>query len=222
VLDEHNAVWTIVRRAARTETRGPKRLLAELEWRKLRAYEGSLCADVDRVTVVSEDDRVALEQAAGRCLQTMTIPIAIDTHSQPYRPRTADARHILSVATMFYPPNVEAVYWFATQVLPLVRSRMPETQFLIVGSRPPRRIRALAEDPSSGVVVTGYVPDLDPILSQSRVLVVPVASGSGMRVKILEGFARGLPIVSTTIGVEGIEARAGEHLLVADEAPAFA
>jgi glycosyltransferase involved in cell wall biosynthesis len=122
---------------------------------------------------------------------------------------------------MFYPPNVDGVYWFATEVFPLVRNRLPDVQFRIVGSRPPQRIRALATG-DRGIVVMGYVPDLEPVLRESAVMVVPVHSGSGMRVKILEAFARGIPVVSTTIGVEGIEARAGEHLLVADDPESFA
>lgn len=215
VLDEHNAVWTIVRRSARSELSGPKRLVAEVEWRKLRRYEGQVCRAFDRVTVVSEDDRRALADAAGGKLAATVIPIAVDTREESVLPRSADARHVVSVATMFYPPNVEGVHWFATEVFPLVRRQAPGTSFYLVGSRPPAKIRDLAR-PESGVEVTGYVADLDPILRKSAVMVVPVKSGSGMRVKILEAFARGIPIVSTTIGVEGIEARAGEHLLVAD------
>ena len=116
---------------------------------------------------------------------------------------------------MFYPPNVEAVHWFATEAFPAVRRARPEVEFRVVGSRPPARIAELAR-PDSGVVVTGYVPDLQPILRQAAVMVVPLLSGSGMRVKILEAFARGIPVVSTTIGVEGIDAEPGRHLLVAD------
>jgi glycosyltransferase involved in cell wall biosynthesis len=102
-----------------------------------------------------------------------------------------------------------------------VRRALPDIQFLVVGARPPARIADLAQT-SSGIVVTGYVSDLAPVLSRSAVLVVPLHSGSGMRVKILEAFARGIPVVSTTIGVEGIDARPGEHLLVADEPGRFA
>jgi hypothetical protein len=220
VLDEHNAVWTIVRRAAARE-RGVRRLLAELEWRKLRAYEGGICRRFDWVTVVSAEDRRFLEEPAGTPLRAPVIPIAVDTEQLAVIPRTAAARHVLSVATMFYPPNVEGVYWFATEVFPLVRQRLPDVRFSIVGSRPPERIARLAGD-ATGVAVTGYVPDLEPVLRLAGVLVVPLHAGSGMRVKILEAFARGIPVVSTTIGVEGIEARSGEHLLVADEPAAFA
>jgi polysaccharide biosynthesis protein PslH len=221
VLDEHNAVWTIVQRAAGWEAWGPKRLLAELEWRKLRSYEGALCRRFDRVTVVSEQDAGDLTKAAGAPLATEVIPIAVDTEELAFVPRTEKATNVVSVATMFYPPNVEGIHWFATQVFPAVRRAVPGVAFQAVGARPPAHIRRLAT-PASGMIVPGYVADVEPIFEQSAVLVVPLHSGSGMRVKILEAFARGIPIVSTTVGVEGIEARAGEHLLVADRPEEFA
>jgi glycosyltransferase involved in cell wall biosynthesis len=220
VLDEHNAVWTIVRRAAQREP-WMRRAAAELEWRKLRHYEGALCRRFDWVTVVSNDDQLALQRAARTTLRVVEIPIAVDTQELAFEPRSPEAHDVLSVATMFYPPNVEGVHWFATTALPLIRPTVPGTCFFIVGSRPPKHIQRLAT-PDSGIRVTGYVPDLEPILRHSAVLVVPVHSGSGMRVKILEAFARGIPVVSTKVGVEGIDARPDEHLLVADSPAAFA
>jgi polysaccharide biosynthesis protein PslH len=214
-------VWTIIRRAAAREGWGIRRPLAEIEWRKVRRYEGDICRRFDRVTVVSEEDRLALAQAAKGTFPAVEIPIAVDTEELAFAPRTTEARHVLSVATMFYPPNVEGIHWFAGAVFPLIRQEVPDTLFYAVGSRPPRSVTRLAQ-PESGMVVTGYVPDLGPYLRQSGVLVVPVHSGSGMRVKILEAFARGIPVVSTTVGVEGIDARAGEHLLVADDPRRFA
>lgn len=220
VLDEHNAVWAIIRRSAARE-RGPRRLLAELEWRKMRRYEGEACRAFECTTLVSQDDRAFLQAAAGRPFSNVIIPIAVDTQELTPIARSADARHVLSVATMFYPPNVDGVHWFARHSFPLVREAVPDTQFTVVGSRPPEVITALAR-PTTGVVVTGYVADLTDILRQSAVLVVPVHSGSGMRVKILEAFARGIPVVSTRVGVEGIDAVPGEHLLVADSPGEFA
>jgi glycosyltransferase involved in cell wall biosynthesis len=220
VLDEHNAVWTIVRRAASRES-WYRRLPAELEWRKLKAYEGNVCRQFDHVTLVSEDDRRDLEQAAGSPFASTVIPIAVDTDQLAFEPRTTEAQHVLSVATMFYPPNVEGILWFAERGFPRVRQELGGTRFLIVGSRPPRTVTDLGLDPERGFTVTGYVADLAPLLRQSAVLVVPVHSGSGMRVKILEAFARGIPVVSTRVGVEGIDAQDGVHLLVADEPAAF-
>ncbi len=221
LLDEHNAVWSIVKRSAGRARFGPRRLLAELEWRKLRAHERRLCEEFDWVTVVSEEDRLALSRAREPTFRSSVIPITIDGDAMPFVARVAESRDVLSVATMFYPPNVEGVCWFAAKVFPLVRAAAPGTRFRIVGSRPPAHVARLAT-PDSGIEVCGYVPDLDPLIRRSGVLVVPVHSGSGMRVKILEAFARGIPVVSTTVGVEGIAARDGEHLLIADTPVAFA
>ncbi|MCC6177951.1 MAG: glycosyltransferase [Chloroflexi bacterium] len=221
VLDEHNAVWTIVRRAAQHERWGLRRLLAEVEWRRLRGYEGTLCRAFDRVLVVSDEDRCALEAATAGPLAAMVVPIAVDVTELPFAARTCEARTILSMATMFYPPNVEGVEWFARAVLPRIRQVQEDAHFFAVGSRPPPHIQRLGTT-VPGMTVTGYVSDLEPYLRRSGVLVVPLHSGSGMRVKILEAFARGIPVVSTTIGVEGISARSGEHLLVADSPGDFA
>ncbi|MHB1415120.1 MAG: glycosyltransferase [Chloroflexota bacterium] len=221
VLDEHNAVWTIVRRAAAEARWGIHRLPAEIEWRKLKRYEGEVCRRFDLTTVVSRQDYAALAEAAGADFRSEVIPIAVDTKHMTFLPRTLEARHIVSVATMFYPPNVEGVYWFARKVFPLIRRQAPLTHFFIVGSRPPAKVCRLAR-PGSRIGVTGYVGDLEPVLRQSAVMVVPVHSGSGMRVKILEAFARGIPVVSTTVGIEGIDALPDVHLLVADDPDQFA
>jgi glycosyltransferase involved in cell wall biosynthesis len=164
---------------------------------------------------------VALAEAARAVFPARVVPIAVDVQELAYSPRTSEARHVVSVATMFYPPNVEGVHWFATEVFPSIRRQFPAARFYIVGSRPPLKISRLGER-DTGVVVTGYVADLEPILRQSAVMVVPVHSGSGMRVKILDAFARGIPVVSTTVGAEGIDARKGEHLLIADSPEEFA
>lgn len=221
VLDEHNAVWTIVRRSAAGETQPARRVLAEIEWRKLRLYEGRVCRQFDRVTVVSAEDRHDLTEAARAALNATIVPIAVDPRELTLIPRTPAGRDVLSVATMFYPPNVEGVLWFATEVFPLLRRELPRVRFRVVGSRPPPSITRLPTV-EPGIEVTGYVEDLQPILQEAGVLIVPLLAGSGMRVKILEAFARGIPVVSTSIGVEGIDARAPDHLLVADTAEDFA
>jgi polysaccharide biosynthesis protein PslH len=221
VLDEHNAVWTIVRRAAEREQSPLRRALAAREWRLLRTYEGSLCRQFDLVTAVSDEDRRYLETAARSTFPSRVIPIAVDVEALSFSPRPIGTRQIVSVATMYYPPNAEGVGWFAKSVFPLVRQRLPELEFVVVGSRPPASIRRL-EGPGTGIRVAGYVADLDPLIAASGVMVVPVHSGSGIRVKILEAFARGIPVVSTRIGVEGIDVRDGEHLLVADTPRQFA
>jgi len=219
VLDLHNAVWTIFDRMARA-ARGPKRWLLLRERARLRRYEGAACRRAAAVVAVSEADRAALQQVAGD-VPIDVVPIAIDVRAQPIIDRDPGARAALSVATMFWPPNVDGVCWFGRDIYPRIQQRRPDSTFLVVGARPAQPVLDLAVR-QPGIVVTGYVDDLAPYQRQAAAFVVPLRSGSGMRVKILEAFTRGLPVVSTTIGYEGIAARPDEHLLVADDPAGFA
>jgi glycosyltransferase involved in cell wall biosynthesis len=174
------------------------------------------------VLAVTDEDRRELRAAAGDpSLDVTVIPIAIDTDAMRPVDRSPDARTVLHIGTMYWPPNVQGVLWFARNVWPQVNAAVPDARFAVVGSRPPVEIYALAEaDPS--IEVTGYVADPADILRRTAASIIPVSAGSGMRVKILENFARGLPTVSTTVGFEGIAAQPGEHLLAADDPAAYA
>ncbi|MGC9040481.1 MAG: glycosyltransferase [Roseiflexus sp.] len=220
LLDEHNAVWTVFRRVAAQE-RGLKRLLWEREWRQLRTYEGRVCREFEAVTAVSHEDRQALIDAMGIERHIPVIPIAVDAEREQPIARQPDSRGILSLATMMWPPNIDGVLWFARSIYPLIKQQVEGVRFFVVGQRPVPEVRALPEqDPT--IEVTGYVPDPTPYIAASACLIVPLRSGGGMRVKILEALARGIPVVSTTIGYEGIDLVPGEHLLVGDTPEAFA
>ena len=121
---------------------------------------------------------------------------------------------------MFWPPNVEGVLWFARQVLPLIHQTQPDARFAIVGKNPPPQVQALAADPR--IEVTGYLSDPLPYLSAAAAFVVPLFAGSGMRVKILDAWLWGIPIVTTSLGAEGIAVRPGENILLADDPAQFA
>jgi glycosyltransferase involved in cell wall biosynthesis len=126
----------------------------------------------------------------------------------------------LYVGALGWPPNASAARFLAVEVLPLVRRRVPGARLLIVGKNPPAELLALAEG-GNGVQIAGNVPDVVPYFLDADVLAVPLETGGGTRLKILEAFAAGLPVVSTPVGCEGIDATDGEHLVVADR-PAFA
>ncbi len=131
-----------------------------------------------------------------------------------------NSQTILHLGTMFWPPNVSGVLWFARAVLPLIWQQAPEARFVVVGKNPPAEVQALAADPR--VEVTGYVADPQPYLQAASVFVTPLHSGGGMRVKILDAWLWGLPVVSTPIGAEGIQLRDGENILLAGDAASFA
>jgi len=222
VLDAHNALWLLYKRLWQTMGGGPKKWLLNRDWQLLKQYEGRICREFDAVLAVSREDTAALEEAAGGPLNNVTvIPIAIDTDEIAPVARHANAGHILHIGTMFWPPNVDGILWFLQEVLPLIRAERPDVVFDVVGSRPPQEIVAYGQN-GSGVNVTGYVEDPAPYYQSAGVMVVPLRAGGGMRVKILNALSQELPMVSTTIGCEGIAVEPDRHLLVADTPHDFA
>ncbi len=221
VFDAHNALWLLYKRLWQTMKPGLRRWLLGRDWRLLKEYEGRVCNQFDAVLAVSQEDKTALEEAAGQGLDIHVIPIAIDTDEVTVIERKLDPSHILHIGTMYWPPNIDGVLWFAHEVYPLIRQQRPDVCFDIVGARPPREIVALGGD-TTGIHVTGYVADPTSYLQQAALMVVPLRAGGGMRVKILNAMAQGIPIVSTTLGCEGIEVVPDESILVADEPADFA
>jgi len=128
---------------------------------------------------------------------------------------------VLHLGTMFWPPNIDGVLWFAERAFPRVLEHAPEAHFTIVGKNPPEVVESLPQRVRN-IHVTGYVPDPGPYLKQAAAFIVPLHAGGGMRVKIVDAWGWGLPVVSTTIGAEGIEVRDGENILLADTPDDFA
>ncbi|MGH8223397.1 MAG: glycosyltransferase [Woeseiaceae bacterium] len=120
---------------------------------------------------------------------------------------------------MDYPPNEDAVVWFADKVWPLLRRRSPDLVFQIVGTRPTARVTALTA--MAGIEVTGEVPDVRPFVEQALAFVVPLRSGGGTRLKILQAMAIGCPVISTRLGAEGLAVRDRDNILFAERPEEF-
>lgn len=223
VLDNHNVEYRIPKRIAETGGSPAMRLFARREWPRLREFEARACQRADVTLAVSEEDACALRALAGadKAERVVPVPIGVDTDYFAPAERQPNSQTLLSIGTMFWPPNVDAVTYFHERIWPLVRRAKPNTRFLIVGARPVASVRALAEsDP--GVTVTGSVPDVRPYASDCAAFVVPLRSGSGMRVKILNALSMGLPVVSTSVGAEGIAVTHEQDILLADSPDDFA
>lgn len=229
VFDAHNAVWTITERMKENAPFYLKPPLW-LETKRIKQYEGMIVSDFEATLAVTEPDRVALLEAVrahtgsnnGHATPISVIPIAVDTHQIQPVARQPGSRNILTMGTLYYPPNADGIRWFLQEVFPLIRRKTPDVTITIVGKNPPKDFVRLAEEPTSGVIVTGFVEELDPYFAKSALMVIPVRAGGGMRVRILEAFARAMPVVTTTIGLEGIDARPGKDLLVGDTPSDFA
>jgi glycosyltransferase involved in cell wall biosynthesis len=128
--------------------------------------------------------------------------------------------HLVFTGTMDYRPNIDAVVWFVSEILPQVRAFAPDAAFTIVGAKPSRDVMALAE--VQGVTVTGRVDDVRAYVRHADVVVAPLRLARGIQNKVLEGMAMGRPVVTTPQGLEGIDATPGRDLLVAETPAAFA
>lgn len=219
IFDAHNAVWMIMDRMATHERNSLRRFALRDEVRRIRRAEGHICRAADLVLTTTSEDQTALRAVSGRPFAGEIIPIGVQVPIIP--PNRGTTPTLLHVGTMFYPPNADAVRWFVSEVFDRIRAVVPNARFIVVGARPPADIVAL-HDPRRGIEIRGYVEDIGPLLVEAAATVVPTRAGSGMRVKILEAMAMGLPIVTTTLGAEGIEVIPEQHLLVGDDPATFA
>ena len=135
--------------------------------------------------------------------------------------RARGANRVTFLGGLHWPPNAEGVLWFAREVWPQIVGEMPDAVLTIIGKAPPDSLQA-AGAPIPNLDVTGYVVDVTDYLAETAVFIVPLHAGGGMRVKIIDAWSWGLPIVSTTIGAEGVKYADGENLLIGDSANEFA
>jgi sugar transferase (PEP-CTERM/EpsH1 system associated) len=190
------------------------------EWLWFRLYENKLWGRFRNGVVVSEMER-QIYLKLNPTLDLSVIANGVDiSHFRVTPLPTNQNPTILLNGAMSYYPNVDAAGWFVDKIFPLILLRLPSTKLLIVGQNPGEEVQRLAR--AGQVVVTGSVPDMRDYLSQSNVVVVPLRIGHGTRLKVLEAMAAGRPVVSTSIGAEGLEAQAGKHLLLADDPTHFA
>ncbi len=193
------------------------------EARLLAQYEKQVAASVYASVVATSQEAVQLDPHGRLSVVTVCngvrLPPPLDASELPDEVRRSQP-YALFVGQMDYRPNVDAVIYFAREILPLIRTSHPALRFLIVGRNPTRTVQALAKDAS--VVVTGEVPDIHPYLSGALAAVAPFRMSQGVQNKILEALALGVPVVTTPRPARAIGARQGETLLIAETPETFA
>lgn len=234
ILDQFNAEYLLQRRAALTDLAGafrlpprPRTLVAGLyslaQWRKLAVYEARLLRSVDEVLVVSAEDQAALRRLVPRA-NLRIVPNGVDSAAFApgvAAPHRAAGPYLAFTGTLDYRPNIDALTWFVRQVLPQIRAVHPALRLLVVGRAPAPAVRALHD--GTTVEVVGEVPDTRPYIAGAAAYMLPMRIGGGSRLKLLEALALGAPVVSTTLGVEGVVGlRDKTHLLLADTPEAMA
>jgi glycosyltransferase involved in cell wall biosynthesis len=221
VLFQHNVEAMIWKRHYEVQTNPLKKTYLYGQWLKADAYERAACRRFDHVIAVSEEDRETMRRAYG--LQSVSdVPTGVDTEF--FRPRgevEREPHNLVFTGSMDWLPNEDAIQFFTKEIMPRIRERVPDATLTVVGRNPYASLVELGKrDPS--INVTGRVEDVRPYMERAAAYIVPIRVGGGTRLKIYEAMAMEKPIISTTIGAEGLPVINGQELLLADTAEAFA
>ncbi len=219
ILFEHNVEYLIWKRLSEIESNPVKRALFEIEWRKVRTKEAEACRRAGLTIAVSEEDCGRLRRLAPD-IECAAIPTGVDTSYFQPAGRSEIAGRLVFSGSMDWHPNEDAVTYFGESILPRIRDQVPHASFAIVGRNPSSRLRDHAA--RLGMIVSGTVEDVRPWLDEAEVYVVPLRAGSGTRMKIFEALAMGKPVVSTTVGAEGLALIDGKEFVAADSPQNFA
>ena len=220
VYDAYNAEYVLQQRIAAQDLRQPRRwpfaLYSYIQAHRLEKLETRAGNSVDRLFVVSNTDAEHLRKLHTKAqITVINNAILTDTYlNTSFEPADIPRPSLLFTGSMSFRPNVDAVLWFAEEVMPLIQRAMPEIHFTIVGKNPHPRLNALRERPD--ITLTDFVPNVRPYIFATDVYVAPLLAGGGTRFKLLEAMASKRAIVSTSMGAEGLKIETGNQMILAD------
>lgn len=219
ILVEQNVESDIARSRYTHATNPVHRLRDWVTWQKLKAFEHKWVRRFPVCMAVSDQDAARL-RVVSPGTRVCVVPNGVDVRAFAGRDGLREADTLLFFGSLSYGPNVDGLVWFSQQIWPLLLKARPALKLEVVGLNPPPRVLALQRQ--TGVHVIGFVPDIRHKLWSATMSVVPLRVGGGTRLKILESLAASCPVVSTTVGADGLDLQDGEHLLLADTPADFA
>lgn len=221
VLFQHNVEAMIWKRHCEVEKNPLKRTYLQGQWRKMRNFERDMCRRFDSVIAVSTEDRDQMRVEYG--VQAVAdVPTGVDTQFfQPQGNAEIKSHNLVFTGSMDWLPNEDAIRYFTEQILPLIKAKVPAVSLTVVGRSPYPSLLELSKRDSS-ISVTGRVDDVRPYMEQAAAYIVPLRIGGGTRLKIYEALAMEKPMVSTTVGAEGLPLKPDHDLLIADDPESFA
>ena len=221
LLFQHNVEAMIWKRHFEVQANPVKRAYLRAQWRKMHKFERKMCREFDSVVAVSRDDRDLMKQEYGLDA-VYDIPTGVDTeYFNPTGSVKPKPFNIVFTGSMDWLPNEDAMKYFTEQILPIIKKEVPAVTLTVVGRNPyPALLELSKRDPA--IQVTGRVDDVRPYIEAAAAYIVPLRIGGGTRLKIYEAMAMAKPLVSTTVGAEGLPVRSDEELILADTPEAFA
>lgn len=221
VLDQHNVESDFFKQFAEKQT-GVKKLVAQAEYDASVRFEKDALTKVNAVVAISNEDAKHFDTLAA--VHAHVVPMVLPFERRP-RPRPS-ANHLCYVGNLRWRPNVAGLDWFCQDVWPKIRARVPDATFEIagVGLKPDDsgRLPVPPAWQAPGITTVGFLEDLEPLYQRSVAMLAPVFGGSGVRVKMLEGFRAGMPVVTTPDGAFGLPLEDGKEALVATDPDGFA
>lgn len=217
VLRAHNVEYLIWKRLAAAAGNPVRKWYLDFLAERLKNYEHAVLNKLDAIIVLTPDDKQLIEKS-GTHAPVLVAPIGLDTEKYVPQHDTSDSVQLFHLGSMDWLPNIEAVDWFLKEVFPMVREKFPDLQIHLAGKSMPSRIFSLAD---KQLHVYGRIDDARKFMQDKSVMLVPLLSGGGMRVKIIEGMALGKTIISTRVGAEGIQYSDGINLITADSPTSF-
>jgi len=221
VFFQHNVETMIWRRHVEHAGDPVKRAYFQLQADRMYRYERRVSREAGHIVAVSKSDADQMRSLFD-VTRVTEIPTGVNLeYFQPPAQRPPHRADLVFVGSMDWLPNVDGVTWFVREVLPLIRKRRPETTLAVVGRMPDAKIQQLGIE-DKRIEITGTVPDIRPYLWGGAVSIVPLRIGGGTRLKIYEAMAAKIPVISTTIGAEGLTAHPPDDIRIADTPEAFA
>lgn len=221
VLDQHNVESDFFKQFASEKT-GPKKIVAAAEWKAARRFEEKALRDVDAVVAISSEDARHFEALAG--VRAEVVPVVMTFERRP-RPSPGKP-HFCYVGSLRWKPNVLGLDWFCQKVWPLVRKRVPDATFEIAGVGLKPDASGVLPVPEAwkgpGIETVGFLEELEPLYARSLGMLAPITGGSGVRLKLLEGFRAGMPVVTTPDGALGLPLEDGREALISSDPDGFA
>lgn len=218
ILRSHNLEHLIWERLANTAKNKAKKIYLKYLAKKLKQYESSILPNIDGIAAITKADYKRYQKLNKDHTKLETIPFGIDLEQYKFQKYQGNAKTYFHLGAMNWNPNIEAVDWMLQVICPKVIKKIPDIKLQLAGREMNPKYKQFE---SQNLQIDGEVDDAHKYMHTNGIMIVPLLSGGGMRVKIIEGMALGCPIITTSIGIEGIHAKHGKHVLIADTPAEF-